>query len=133
MTIEENKQVVVRFNKEFLETGNTEVLKEIVSDTFINHTAAANASKDISGIIQFITVLHKGFSDISIQIHELIGEGDTVAARKTITAMHTGEMMGHMPTGKKVTMNVTEIIGLKDGKYLDHWSRNDIMQVIQSL
>ncbi len=133
MTIEENKQVVLRFNKEFLETGNTEVLKEIVADTFTNHTAAANSPKDISGIIQFITVLHKRFSDLSIQIHELIGEDDTVAARKTITARHTGEIMGHMPTGKKVIMNVIEIVFLKDGKYTDHWSRNDIMQVIQGL
>jgi len=101
MTIEENKQVVLRFNKEFLETGNTEVLKEIVADTFTNHTAAANSPKDISGIIQFITVLHKGFSDLSIQIHELIGEDDTVAARKTITATHTGEINGAYADRKK--------------------------------
>jgi predicted ester cyclase len=133
MTIEENKQVVRRFNKEFLETGNPEVLKEIVADTFTNHTAAPGTPKDISGIIQFITALHKGFSDISIQIDDIIGEGDMVASRKTISATHTGEMMGHMPTGKKVSMNVIEIVGLKDGKYIDHWSRNDFMQVIQSL
>jgi len=45
MTIEENKKVVLRFNKEFLEGGNTEVLKEIVGDTFTNHTAPANFPK----------------------------------------------------------------------------------------
>lgn len=61
MTIEENKKVVLRFNKEFLEQGNVEVLKEIVSDTFINHTAPNNFPKDITGMIKFVEALHKGF------------------------------------------------------------------------
>ena len=41
--------------------------------------------------------------------------------------------MGKMLTGKKVEMNVIEIDILKDGKITDHWSRNDFMQVVQSL
>lgn|SRR5690606_12772660 len=133
MTIEENKKVVIRFNKEFLEGGNAGVLKEIVADTFTNHTAPANFPKDVSGLVKFVEILHKGFSDFSIEIHEQIGEGDMVATRKTITATHTGEIMGHAPTGKRVTMNVMDFVRLKDGKYVDHWGRNDIMQVIQEL
>ncbi len=133
MSTEENKKIVLRFNKEFLEQGNTEVLKEIVDENFTNHTAAANFPKDVNGLIQFVSMLHKGFSDMRIDIHEQIGEGDVVATRKTIHAIHTGEIMGHAPSGKKVTMNVLDMVRLKDGKYIDHWGRNDVMQVIQSL
>ena len=133
MTITDNKRVVTRFNKEFLEAGNTEVLKEIVADTFTNHTAPANFPKDVSGLVQFVALMHKGFPDMSIEIHEQIGEEDIVATRKTINATHLGEIMGHEPTGKRVTMNVIDIVRLKDGKYVDHWGRNDIMQVIQQL
>ena len=35
MAIEENKQVVLRFNREFLEGGNTAVLKELVDESFV--------------------------------------------------------------------------------------------------
>ena len=133
MITEQNKKVVLRFNKEFLETGDKEVLKEIVADNFINHTAPADFPKDVNGVIQFIETIHKGFSNIRIEIHEQLAENDLVATRKTIYATHTGEIMGHAPTGKKVTMNVIDIVRLKDGKYVDHWGRNDIMQVIQSL
>ncbi len=45
MTPEENKKVVLRFNKEFLEGRNTDVLKEIVADDFTNHTAPDNTPK----------------------------------------------------------------------------------------
>ncbi|MBI1228461.1 MAG: ester cyclase [Bacteroidetes bacterium] len=133
MNITENKQVVLRFNKEFLEAGNAEVLKEIVAADFTNHTAAANFPKDISGLVQFVAMLHQGFSDLKIHIHEQVGEGDIVASRKTIEATHTGEIMGHAATGKRVVINVMDFVRLKDGKYVDHWGRNDIMQVIQSL
>jgi predicted ester cyclase len=133
MSIEENKQVVLRFNKEFLENGNTSVLKEIVADDFTNHTAAAGVANDVSGLIQFVGMMHKAFSDMQIDIHEQFGENDLVATRKTIHAKHTGEILGHAATGKSIEMNVIDIVRLRDGKYIDHWGRNDITQVIQSL
>jgi predicted ester cyclase len=132
-TVAENKAVVLRFNKEFLEGGNVEVLKEIAADTFINHTAPANFPTDVSGLIQFVGVIHKGFPDLFINIHDQVGEADMVATRKTIHGTHLGEIMGKAPTGKKVVMNVMDFVRLKDGKYIDHWGRNDIMQVIQGL
>ncbi len=133
MIVEQNKQVVIRFNNEFFAKGNTEITKELLVDTFVNHTAPPNAPTDASVMIQFITGFHKAFSDISVQIHEVLGEEDKVSLRKTITGIHTGEFMGKMPTGKKVEMNVIEIDILKNGKITDHWSRNDFMQVVQGL
>jgi predicted ester cyclase len=133
MTTEQNKEVVIKFNKEFFELGNTAITKELLADTFINHTAPTNAPTDASIMILFITGFHKGFSDIKVQINEVLAEGGKVSLRKTITGTHTGEFMGKPATGKKVVMNVIEIDILKDGKITDHWSRNDFMQVIQEL
>lgn len=133
MTVEQNKQVVIRFNKEFFENANTEITRELLADSFVNHTAPPNAPTDASVMISFINAFHKGFSDVSVKIQEVLGEGDKVSLRKTITATHTGEFMGKMPTGKKVELNVIEIDILKDDKITDHWSRNDFMQVVQSL
>ena len=132
-TIEQNKMVVTRFNREFLEGGNIEILKEIVSDKFVNHTAPANLAADVTGLIDFVRVLHNGFPDLSVQIHEQLGEGDLVATRKTFTGTHTGEIFGRAATGKKVIMTVIDIVRLENGKYVDHWGKNDLMQVIQSL
>jgi predicted ester cyclase len=132
-TTQKNKEIVLRFNKEFIEKNNAEVLKEIVADGFINHTAPANFPKDVTGLVQFIGTLHKGFSDLSIDIHEQVGEGDMVATRKTIYGTHTGEIMGKAGTGKKVVLTVMDFVRVQDGKYTDHWGQNNIMQVIQSL
>ena len=133
MTTEENKKIVLRFNKEFLEQGNIGILKEIVADDFINRAAVSPVPNNVDGLIQFITMLHKGFSDFYIEIHDQVAENDLVATRKTIHATHTGEIMGHPPTNKQVIFNVMDFVRLRDGKYIEHWGRNDIMQVIQSL
>lgn len=133
MTISENKAVVTRFNKEFLEQGNVEVLKEIVADDFINHTAAGTMPNNVEGLKQFIAMLHKGFSDLHVHIHEQVAENDLVATRKTIHAKHTGEIMGRQATGKEIVLNVMDFVRLSNGKYIEHWGQNNIMQVIQQL
>ena len=133
MTESENKAIVIRFNKEFLEQGNIEVLKEMVADNFINHTAAGTVPNNVEGLKQFIAMLHKGFSGFHIHIHEQVAENDLVATRKTIEAKHTGEIMGHKATGKQVIFNVMDFVRLCNGKYIEHWGQNNIMQVIQQL
>ena len=133
MTVEENKAIVTRFNKEFLEGGDIEVLKEIVADDFINHTAAGEVPNNAEGLKQFVSMFHKGFSNIHIKIHEQVGEKDIVATRKTIHATHSGEIMGHNPTGKQIAFNVMDFVRLRNGKYIEHWGQNNIMQVIQQL
>lgn len=51
MTVEQNKQIVTRFNKEFFESANTAITKELLANTFINHTAPPDAPKDASVMI----------------------------------------------------------------------------------
>ena len=129
---EENKKIVTRFNKEFLEGANTDVLKEIVSDDFINQTATG-VPKDVKGLIEFVKMLNTAFPDLHITIHEQVAQGDLVASRKTISATHLGEIFGKAPTGKKVNFSVMDFVRLKDGKYIEHWGQNNIMQIIGTL
>jgi predicted ester cyclase len=67
----------------------------------------------------------------TIQSHQ--GHIAVVARLSTFTGTHTGEIFGRAATGKKVIMTVIDIVRLENGKYVDHWGKNDLMQVIQSL
>lgn len=73
MTVEQNKQVVIRFNNEFFEKGNTDIIKELFATNFVNHSAPPNAPPDAGPMVKFVTDFHLGFSDISVQIHEIFG------------------------------------------------------------
>ena len=133
MTVGQNKQIVIRFNNEFFEKGNTDIIKELFAENFVNHSAPPNSPTDAGAMVKFVMGLHHGFSDISVQILDIFGEGDKVCVRKTITATHTGEFMGKPATGKKIVINIFDIEVLKDGKITDRWNSSDFPQVLQSL
>ena len=133
MTVEQNKQVVIKFNNEFFEKGNTGIIKELFAENFVNHSAPPNSPKDAGPMVKFVMGLHHGFSDISVQILEIFGEDSKVCVRKTITATHTGEFMGKAATGKKIVINIFDIEVLKDGKITDRWNSSDFPHILQSL
>lgn len=128
-----NKEVVARFNKEFIEQGNIKVLSDLVHPNFVNHTISEQYSNNVDGLIQFANILRNGFPDLVVNIHIQVAENDFVTTLKTIEGTHLGEIFGKVPTGKKVKMSVIDIVRLKNNKYIEHWAKNDILKVIESL
>lgn len=129
-----NKSVVLRFNKEFIEKGNLQVLDELVSDKFHNHTAAPGVPPNKDGMVFFLlNMLRKGFPDLAVEIFEQVAEGDLVTTRKKIHATHTGEIAGLLPTGRKVEINIIDMVRLKEGRYVDHWGASNFSDVLAQL
>ena len=106
---------------------------DFVSPAFVNHTDAP-ADAGPTGFLAFFTnVLRIAFSDIHVEIHDQIAESDKVVTRKTIHGTHTGSFMGIGPTGKCVSIRVTDIVRLHDGKYAEHWGSADIQGVLAQI
>jgi predicted ester cyclase len=131
---EKNKAVVRRFNKEFIEQGNLESFKELMDENFINRTAMAGVNNGPEGMIQVLNnMLRPAFPDMTVTIHLQVAEGDLVTTRKAITGTHTGTFMGIAPTGRRITIDVIDIVRVKDGKYFEHWGINTIPVVAAQL
>ncbi len=131
---QENKAIVTRFNKEFIEEGNLGVFWELVDINCINHVAPVGSDNGRDGMYYFLSeILRKGFPDITVNIFEQIAEGDLVTSRKEFYGTHTGIFMGIPPTQKKVVIKVIDIIRLKDGKYVDHWGLSNIDSMLGEL
>jgi predicted ester cyclase len=132
--VEENKAVVLRFNKEFIEQGNMNSFKELVSDQVINHAAPAGTPSGPESMRYFIIeVLRKGFPDIKVEILDQVADGNKVCSRKELSGTHTGEFMGVAPTNKKVTFKVIDIVRIENGKYAEHWGMSNIPEALKTL
>src|SRR5580765_374635 len=106
-TTEQNKKAVIRFNKQFIEAGNTDVFEELVAEDVINHSAPPGSSTGADGMVHFLqNILRTGFPDLTVEILNQVAEDDLVTTRKVIRATHTGNFMGIPPTGRKVVINV---------------------------
>ncbi|MBC7884689.1 MAG: ester cyclase, partial [Saprospiraceae bacterium] len=81
----------------------------------------------------FNQLLKPAFPDLKVQIHDMVAEGDKVTTRKSFHATHQGDFFGVKPSGKKVVMEVIDIIQLKDGRYIAHWGILDMFSVMSQI
>ena len=134
MTTEQHKAIVRRVNKEFIEGGNLDTFREIFAEDFVNHTAPPGAPKSRDGVVYFFNHLLKpAFPDLVVELHDMVAEGNKVTTRKSFHATHSGEFFGVAPTGKRVIMDVIDIIELRDGKYINHWGIMDMHGLMMQL
>ncbi len=131
---EQNKQIVVRFNKECIENGKPESFEELLSDKVINHSAPAGMPNGRASFSFFLNdILRKGFPNLKVEILEQISEGDLVATRKKIRAIHSGEIFGISPSNKEVEINIIDIIRLQNGQYVEHWGQSNFDEIIKEI
>jgi predicted ester cyclase len=131
---EQNKKMVVRFNKEFVEQGIETSFTELISPDVVNHSAPAGSSAGRDGMYHFLqNILRVAFPDLKVQILDQAAEGDLVFSRKEFHATHSGVFMGIPPTGQKVVINVIDLIRLKNGQYVEHWGMSNIPEIIARL
>ena len=131
---EQNKVVVRRFNQEVIEQGNVSSFQELMDPQFVNHAAPTGADNGPGGMLNtFNNVLRPAFPDLKVIIHDQVAEGDLVTTRKAITGTHTGTLLGIAPTGAAVTIDVIDLVRLRNGRYYEHWGMNTLPAVLQQL
>lgn len=135
MSTEENKRVVRRIYEELWDARKLEVADEAISaEGYVNYdtglTPAPGSPEDFKGVVQMVTA---AFPDNRHQVEEMIAEGNTVAARVTLTGTNESEFMGMPPTGKRIEVNEIHIYRLRDGKVVEHRVGRDDMGAMRQL
>jgi steroid delta-isomerase-like uncharacterized protein len=133
-TQEQNKAIVTRFNKEFIEKGDVQVFYEIIAPHYINHSAPPGTPKGPEGVLYFFNeVLRPAFPDLSVEIFDVLAEDDKVVTYKTFHGTHEGNLMGVPPSHQKVEIDVIDIVRLSEGKIKEHWHVMDLESVLAKL
>jgi predicted ester cyclase len=84
-------------------------------------------------MLQGVSMFNAAFSDRNFTIDDLIAEGDRVATRTTMRAVHTGLYQGQPPTGKQIVLSALTIERIQDGKIVERWFIHDRMDLMQQL
>lgn len=134
MSIEEAKAVVRRFNKDVIERGDRAAFDALMAPDFVNRSAPPGAPADGESMWNtFDRVLRPAIADLTVTIHDQIAEGDKVTTRKTIAGTHDGPLLGVMPTGKPIRIDVIDIVRVENGRYAEHWGINTLPAVLADL
>src|SRR5260370_15704577 len=99
---EERKKVQFRRTyEEMFHQGNLAVADELIAPDCINHEVPPGMNnRGPESARQVVTMLRTAFPDLHFTIEELVAEGNTLAARVTLSETHPGPLMGMPPTGR---------------------------------
>lgn len=134
MSVEENKALARRFQDEFVNTGNVDVLDELMTAGTVLHLAGLpEPVRGREAFKQLAMGYYRAFPDLQETTENEVAEGDKVVRRVTWRGTHRGEFGGIPPTGKQVVVTGMRIFRIEDGKIAEEWAIDDALGMMQQL
>lgn len=128
------KAVVERFNYEVIRDGNRQSFEALIAPDFVNWSAPGEATRGAETMwATFASVLRPAIADMEVHIHEQLCDGDKVTTRKSISGKHVGTLLGAEATGENISIDVIDIVRVRDGQYVEHWGVNTLAAVVARL
>jgi predicted ester cyclase len=84
----------------------------------------------LEGMRAGLAAFMQAFDDYSHVVHDLVAEGDRVAARITFSGVFARPLFGAPPTGRRVTATSVAIYRLANGKIQEKWGYFDALQFL---
>ncbi|HEY8597373.1 MAG TPA: ester cyclase [Thermomicrobiales bacterium] len=135
MTTSTNKAVIHRLYHDVFTAGKLEVINELVAADYVGYDPpnTPRAMHGLAAMGQSVARMAAAFPDRRYTIDELIGEGDLVAARVTLTATHTGQFFDTAPTGQRIAITGTIIYRFISDKIATSWGNWDNLGLMRQL
>jgi steroid delta-isomerase-like uncharacterized protein len=133
MSVQENKILVRRFLTEIVSQGDLAKTGELLTPNFTLYHPAMPGPVDVEGFKQAITMFRTAFPDLKVVVEDLIGEGNKVTARFTMSATHRADFMGIAATGKQVSIGGIGAYRIENGKIAEDRVAEDLMGLMQQI
>jgi steroid delta-isomerase-like uncharacterized protein len=132
MADDEIRNLMTRFYDEVMSKGNLDAIDELVSPDYIEHDDDSLAPGR-EGLKQHVSMIRRGFPDMTVKIEDMVIDGNRGAARTSIQATHSGEFMGMPPTGKRVEITGMDFVRFDGGLSAEHWGMTDSLAMMKQL
>ena len=133
MSIEQDKQKIVRFIDDVLNQDHWDHLDEYVARDAVDHLVPPGFPNNIEGFRAFFAAFRAAFPDYEYTVEDTLGQGDLIAQRVTGHGTMKGPFLGMPPTGKQATWSELHLVKIKDGKVVEHWGNVDQLNMLMQL
>jgi predicted ester cyclase len=131
---QENIAVVRRFIEGAVNGGQGAIIDETWSDDLIWHGGSLGTFEGRAAFKSaFAAAATSAWSDMHLEINEVIASGDKVVLRFTNSGTNTGPFMGNPPTGKRAEWLRMGIYTVRNARIAEGWFAEDILGMLTQL
>jgi steroid delta-isomerase-like uncharacterized protein len=127
VSAEENKALIQEYIKRVWNEGDWSFAEEVVHPDVVFHDQIREGkfAPGREGMRASMEVVRTGMPDFTLDVHEIIAEGDIVVMRWSSTATHAGLFNGFPATGRVATLYAISIVRIEDGRIVEGWQEAD--------
>ena len=118
-SVMERKELMTEYFRELSAKPKTEELL----DRYISDPA----------LKEHIREFEAAFPEYTVEVDEMISEGDSVAVRGTVHGTHKGVYAGFPPTGRQLNLEVMLFYRIRDGRISKYWLQTDSKALMDQL
>jgi steroid delta-isomerase-like uncharacterized protein len=117
-----------------INAGDIDGFSDRLADDFVEHEELPGLAPTKDGVTAFFRMYIAAFPDLHMVPEDVIASGDKAVARVRVTGTHTGAFMGMPPTGRRIEVQLIDIIRFgDDGRAREHWGVVDQFAMMQQL
>ncbi|WP_377269387.1 ester cyclase [Peterkaempfera sp. SMS 1(5)a] len=132
MSPESNLAVQERFGAA-VNTGRLEDLDGLVAPDCLDHDPAPGQGPGAQGYRDMFAQMREAFPDLHVEVEHVTATADDVAIAYTLTGTHNGPLMGHGPTGRRISVRGVQIARFSDGLMVERWGSSDQLGMLAQL
>ena len=128
----ENKTLVQRWFSEVWNEGRADAIDEMLADDAVIQGLGANLQGPAE-FKRFHSAYRNAYPDVTIDVDDLVAEGDMVAVRWSAIGTHRGDGLGFPATGRRAQFTGMVFVRIKEGKLVEGWNNFDQLGMLQQL
>ena len=132
MSVEHNKATLYKNFDEIWNKRNFSLIPELVSPDYVGINAYG-VLKGHEGYEQMVRTSTTNMPDLQYTVDEVVGEGDTLMAKVTITGTFSGKMGNIEVSGKKIKSTAVLVNKYEDGKVKESTAYSNPLETLRQL
>jgi steroid delta-isomerase-like uncharacterized protein len=114
--------------------GDLDAYDEIFADDYVNHNIPVpDIPGTKAGFRRLVVATREAFPDLSVEVQDIVAEGDLVVFHDHVTATSEGAFFGVPPTGKPLAWTEIHFLRVRDGQIAEHWTNFDQLGILMQL
>jgi len=129
--MDEIVQTLVRRYFDAVNAGDEAGLDAVLANDYIQYVPGGPHRRE--AVKRQLATYRSGFPDLRVHVEAWLGEGGSGAVRTVTEGTHTGEFMGHAPTGRRFRVGGMDLFHTRQGRLAEHWGVFDTLGMLIQL